>query len=239
MSWIRFHPLTRITIVVAAILGMALFTGVERVGNALASISPGGSFDARCAQLPGGGVHVALLGFSVTEDRTLPYATLTKLSPSPAHRTIGLTRANFGHRSSIDVNGLEDGAGNRACVRPNVQVQLFLRPITVYVASEYADDPCRLSMIREHEQRHVVVYGIYAREAAEQLTARLKAVVGVAPHLAATVGEAQRNLDRRIEDTLEAFIRESESTLATRQAKVDTAEEYVRMAKACVATSEK
>lgn len=239
MSWVRFHPLTRITIVVAAIIGMALFTGVERVGNALASISPGGSFEDRCEQLPRGGVHVALLGFSVTEDRTLPHATLTKLSPSPAHRTIGLTRANFGHRSSIDVKGLQDSAGHRACVRPHVQVQLFLRPMTVYVASEYADDPCRAGTIREHEQRHVDVYAAYAREAANGLTTRLKAIVGDAPHIASTVGEAQRHLDRRIEDTLEVFMRESESTLATRQANVDTAEEYARMANACSATSAK
>lgn len=234
MSWLRFHPLTRITIVVAAIVATALLTGVERVGNALASISPGGSFENRCEQLPRGGVNVALLAFGVTEDRTQPFAALTLLSPSPAHRTIGLTRANFGHRSSIDVKGLQDGAGNRACVRPHVQVQLFLRPITVYVASEYADDPCRASMIREHEQRHVDVYAGYAREAAEGLTSKLKAVIGDAPHFASTVGEAQSRLDRRIEDTLETFMRDSERTLATRQARVDTPEEYARMANACV-----
>ena len=237
MSWVRFHPLTRITIVASTITGMALFTGVERVGNALASISPGGSFEDRCEQLPRGGVHVALQAFSVTEDRTQPYAALTKVSPLPAHRTIGLTRANFGHRSSIDVKGLQDGAGSRACVRPHVQVQLFLRPITVYVASEYANDPCRAGKIREHEQRHVDVYAAYAREAAEHLTTRLKEIVGDAPHLAATAVEAQGRLDRSIQNALEAFMRESESTLATRQAEVDTPEEYVRMANACLATS--
>jgi hypothetical protein len=241
MSWVRFHPLTRITIVVAVIVGAVLFTGVERVGEALANISPGGSFEGRCELLPAGSVEVALQPFGVTEDRTLPFAALTQLSegPSPAHRTIGLTRANFGHRSWIDVKGLEDRVGHRACARPRVHVELFVRPMTVYVASEYAGDPCRARTIREHEQRHVDVYSGYAGEAVSKLTRQLNAVVGDEPHFANTVGEAQRRLDRRIAGALEAFMRESERTLATRQAQVDTPEEYARVTSACSVAAEK
>jgi len=177
----------------------------------------------------------------VTENRTVPFIALTQISdgPSPAHRTIGLTRANFGHRSSIDVKGLEDRAGHRACVRLRVQVELFLRPMTVYVAREYADDPCRMRTIRDHEQRHVDVYAGYAREAVDHLATRLNKVVGDAPHFASTVGEAQNRIDRRIEDALEAFMRESERTLVERQAQVDTPEEYARVTNACIATSQR
>ena len=112
MNWLRFHPVTRITIVVAVILATALFTGWERVGDALANISPAGTFENRCESLPQGGVQVSLQPWKVVENQTLPFATLTRISegPSPAHRTIGLTQANFGHRSSIDVKGLEDRA---------------------------------------------------------------------------------------------------------------------------------
>lgn len=241
MSWVRFHPLTRITIVVAVIVGAALSMGMERVGGALASISPGGSFEDRCRQLPQSGVQVGLQPYSVTENRTLPFAALTQINdgPSLAHRTIGLTRANFGHRSSIDVKGLEDRVGNRACVRPRVQVDLFLRPMTVYIASEYAADPCRARTIREHEQDHVDVYVAYAREAVNRLANRLDEVVGDAPYFASNVGEAQHRIDRRIEDTLDAFMRESERTLAERQAQVDTPEEYARVGNACAAAPEK
>lgn len=241
MSWVRFHPLTRITVVVAVILGAALYTGVERVGEALANISPSGSFEDRCEQLPASTVQVALQPFSVTENRTLPFTTLTQLSegPSPALRTIGLTRANFGHRSWIDVKGLEDRVGHRACVRPRVHVELSVRQMTVYVAREYATDPCRARTIREHEQRHVDVYAGYAGEAVDHLTSRLHAVVGDAPHFASTVGEAQHRLDRRIEDALEAFMRDSERTLADRQAQIDTPEEYARVTNACSMAAEK
>ena len=237
MSWVRFHPLTRITIVLAFVLGAALFTGVERVGEALANISPAGTFNDRCEGLPASRVHVALQPFTIGQDETTPFAALTQVSegPSPAHRTIGLTRANFGHRSSIEVKGIEDRARLRACARPNIQVELFVRPLTVYIAREYAADPCRAQVIREHEQRHVDVYVGYAREAVPMLAQRLDAIVGAAPHYASTVDEAQAHVDRRIAETLEAFMRDSERTLATRQAEVDTPEEYQRVSMACLA----
>ena len=235
MNWLRFHPLTRVTIVVAAILGAALFTGWERVGEALASISPGGSFEERCASLPQSSVDVVLQPFGITENTTLPFTTLTRISegPSPVHRTIGLTQANFGHRSAIEVKGLEDRIGMRACVRPRVQVELFVKQLTVYVAREYASDPCRARTIREHEQRHVEVYSGYAQESVALLSGQLASIVGHAPHLAASLGEAQHRLDRQIEQALEAFMRDSERTLAERQALVDTPEEYARVSSAC------
>lgn len=240
MSWLRFHPVTRITIVLAVVLGAALFTGWERVGDALANISPAGTFEDRCESLPRGGVKVALQPWSVVENQSLPFATLTRISegPSPAHRTIGLTQANFGHRSSIEVKGIEDRSGYRACVRPRVQVDLYVRQLTVYVAREYAGDPCRARAIREHEQRHVDVYTRYAAESVERLSAKLAGVTGSAPHYASSVAEAQRHLDRRVQDVLDSFMRESERTLATLQARVDTPEEYARVDRACLASAE-
>lgn len=239
MSWLRFHPVTRITIVVAIVVGAALFTGWERVGDALANISPAGTFEERCESLPRGGVKVALEPWSVAENQSLPFATLTRISegPSPAHRTIGLTQANFGHRSSIEVKGLEDRAGNRACVRPRVQVDLYVRQLTVYIAREYAGDPCKARAIRAHEQRHVDVYTTYAAESVERLSAKLSSVVGSRPHYASSVTEAQRRLDRRVQETLESFMRESGRALDAQQAQVDTPEEYARVDTACVASA--
>ena len=237
MSWARFHPITRIVIVLAVVLGGVLFTGVERVGEALASFSPRGSFAERCESLPPSRVRVVLQPFDVSENHTTTFAALTRISegPSPAHRTIGLTRANFGHRSSIEVKGLEDRNGLRACARPNIDVELFVRPLTVYVAREYTSDPCRAKVIREHEQRHVDVYAAYARESVERLASRLQGTLGTTPEFAGSVSEAQRQLDRRIGEALEAFMRESERTLAQRQAEVDSPDEYARVSNACIA----
>lgn len=235
MSWVRFHPITRVIVVVGVILLVAAFAGWERVGSALASVSPRGSFEGRCAELPTSRVEVALLPFSVTENRKLPLEALTRISdgPSPAHRTIGLTHANFGHRSLVDVTGVEDRLGARACVRPSVKVELYVKPITVYVAREYEGDPCRSAVIREHEQRHVNVYTGYAREAANRLESELANAIGRTPFFGASVAEAQRGVDRRLGELLTAFMRESERTLAQRQALVDTPEEYARVTSAC------
>ena len=188
--------------------------------------------------LPAGGVQVGLQPFSVTENRALPFAALTQISdgPSPVHRTIGLTRANFGHRSSIDVKGLEDRIGHRACVRPRVHVELFLRPMTVYVASEYAADPCRARTIREHEQRHVDVYAGYAREAVVGLTRRLNEVVGDCAALRdhRRRGAApSRPEDRRARSKRSCAKANARWRNARRE--VDTPEEYARVTNACVA----
>lgn len=238
-AWVRFHPVSRVLIAVSSVLILVLFTGVERIGTALASFSPGGSFEARCDELPASAIDVAVLPHQVVENRTTPFEALTRLSegPSPEHRTIGLTLANFGHRSTFEVKGLEDKRGARACVRPQVAVELYLRPLTVFVASEYSGDPCRARVIREHEQRHVAVYAGFAQEAAGQLRADLARTLGPQPLFAPTIAEAQRLVDRRIGHALDGFMREAQRTLAERQARIDTPEEYERVRTACQSPS--
>jgi hypothetical protein len=234
-TWVRFHPASRVVIGVASVLILVLFAGVERVGSALAHFSPGGSFEERCGELPASAIDVALLPHTVIENRALPFETLTRMSegPSPEHRTIGLTLANFGHRSTFEVKGLEDKRRARACVRPQVAVELYLRPLTVFVAQEYGGDPCRARVIRDHEERHVAVYAQFAQEAATQLKFDLKRTIGTDPLFASDVAEAQRLLDRRLAHALDGFMREAQRTLAERQARIDTPEEYERVRTAC------
>ena len=238
-TWARFHPLTRIVIVVASILMLPLFAGYERVVSALAHFAPGGSFEAQCGELPASAVDVKVLPHEVVENRGTPFDALTRLSegPSPAYRTIGLTLANFGHRSTFDVKGLEDRRGGRACARPRVAVELFLNPLTVFVAREYSGDPCRARVIREHEERHVAVYAAFAQEAAGLLRSDLARAIGTEPHFASDIAEAQRHFDRRITVTLEGFMREAQRSLAERQARIDTPEEYERVRSSCQAAS--
>ena len=237
MSWTAFHPLTRIAIVLCAIVATASLAGWDRVGNALAHFSPRGSFDDRCAELPASAVDVALQPFSVHENRSEPFVSLARLTRdvSASHRTVGVTQANFGHRSVVDSKGIEDRQNLRACLRPRVHVELFVQPLTVYIASEYAADPCRARVIREHEERHVQVFREFARESAARLQADLDRVVGQSPHYGMTLEEAQRTIDRRLGDALSSFMRDAERTLAERQASVDTPEEYARVGNACSA----
>jgi len=235
MSWTAFHPLTRIAIVLCVIFATASLAGWDRVGNALANMSPRGSFDNRCAELPANAIDVELRPLTVHEDRSEPFVSLARMTrdASPGHRTVGVTQANFGHRSVVDSKGIEDRQNLRACLRPRVHVELFVQPLTVYIASEYAADPCRSRVIREHEERHVQVFREFAREAAARLSADLARSVGNAPHFAMTLEEAQRDVDRRLAETLATFMRDAERTLAERQASVDTPAEYQRVGNAC------
>jgi hypothetical protein len=236
MRWTRFHPISRIAIVLALVLSAASFTGWERVGIALATIHPAGSFDARCEALPANEVAVTVLPIEVREDRATSVATLTGMwgeAAEQTHRTIGLTRARFGHRSTVEVKGIEDRNGMRACVRPRVAVELYLQPLTVYVAREYAADPCRSDVIRGHEERHVAVYREFVNDAAPRLSRELAGVVGDRTFRGSTILEAQRSIDRRIGETLVRFMRDAEASLAERQAQVDTPEEYARVQNAC------
>jgi hypothetical protein len=234
-TWVRFHPVSRVVIGVASVLILLLFAGVDRVGAALAHFSPAGNFEERCGELPPSAVEVAVLPHTVTENRAMPFEALTRLSegPSPEHRTIGLTLANFGHRSTFEVKGLEDRRGARACVRSQVAVELYLRPLTVYVAREYSGDPCRARVIREHEEQHVAVYAQFAQEAARQLRVDLRRSIGAEPLYAADVAEAQRNLDRKLAHALDGFMREAQRTLAERQSRIDTPAEYERVRTSC------
>lgn len=234
-TWVRFHPVSRVVIGVASVLILVLFAGVDRVGSALAHFAPGGNFEERCGELPPSAIDVAVAPYTVTENRGTPFETLTRLSegPTPEHRTIGLTLANFGHRATFEVKGLEDKRRARACVRPQVAVELYLRPLTVYVAREYSGDPCRARVIREHEEQHVAVYAQFAQEAARQLSFDLWRTIGAEPLYASDVVEAQRLLDRKLAHTLDGFMREAQRTLSERQARIDTPEEYERVRTAC------
>jgi len=235
MSWTRFHPVTRIAVALGAILSIASISGWERVGEALAHFSPAGGFESRCEGLPPSTVRITMSAPNVAENDVVPAEVLKRMSDSPneAMRTIGLTQAKFGHRSTLEVKGIEDRLGARACVRQAVAVELFVAPMTVYVAREYSGDPCRARVIREHEQRHVDTYVAFARESIPRLKDDIERALGSTPQYGYTVAETQRRLDRRLGVALASFMRDSERTLAARQAAIDSPQEYERIRVAC------
>ena len=106
---------------------------------ALAASNPLQSFESRCEQVPTGRIEISRLPLAVSEDHTVPLVQLARLSEptSSNHRTVGLTRAKFGYRSTLELDGLEDPKGARACARPQVKVDIEITGTTVYVAREF------------------------------------------------------------------------------------------------------
>lgn len=222
--------------VLAVVLAATLATGgCERVAPALAKLNPLRTFDSRCAELAPSSYQVRVADASVAEDRTQSFDSLARMSTStsPNHRTVGLTQARFGHRSSLAVNGIEDQRSGRVCARPSVTVELSLAPMTVYIASRYRDDPCRQPLIAAHEQRHVEVYRDYAREAAARLESELPRRLGTGLVHAPTMAAAQEQVDAALAATMAEFIADSARILDERNAAIDTPEEYRHLTLAC------
>ncbi|MBK7794050.1 MAG: hypothetical protein IPJ62_17230 [Betaproteobacteria bacterium] len=73
------------------------------------------------------------------------------------------------HRATIVVAGIEEPRSRKVCVRPEIDVELSLLPLTVFVGREFRDDDCRRAAIVEHELKHVAVYRAYLDEVAGEV----------------------------------------------------------------------
>lgn len=206
----------------------------------LASCDAGGgnplaSFESRCAALPRGELSVDRVPVVTTLDETEPAAALATKggSAAPNHRTLGVTTAKFGYQSEVEVRALEDRRGARACGHAFVRVRLAADPLTVYLARELADDPCKRAVTLEHEERHVAVYRAVLAEAAPALEQLLQERVGTELRRAASGAELQRDLDATVRTLLGEFMRDHSQALIELQAEVDSPDEYARLSAAC------
>ena len=223
----------------AAALVLVVAAGCERLA-ALAASTPLQSFESRCEALPLGEIAVVGLPIEVHEDYSVPYLELARLSePGEVnHHTVGLTRAKFGYRSTIELGGLEDPRGGRACARPQVRVEVEVTGMTVYVAREYRGDACREPLILDHERKHVAVFETYAAEAAPALARELEGRVGRGVRYGPTIEAVQASLKRELSTHLDAFMERSREELDRRHAAIDTRDEYDRITRTCGSASD-
>jgi hypothetical protein len=213
---------------------LALLPGCDRV-SALADAAALQAFESRCQGLPPGRIDVVRVGNDVTLDRTLAYDDLARLAePTLAqHRTVGLTRANFGYRTTLELDGLEDPRSGRACAHPRVRVDIALTEMTIYVAREYQGDACREPLILEHERRHVAVFERYADEAAPALAREIESRMGKRVRYGTTMASMQDALKAELAAHLDAFMERARADISARHAAVDTRREYDKLAQAC------
>ena len=199
------------------------------------SNNPLPSFDSRCAGLRAGGADVTRPTFSIREDYSRSYADLARMSEPAAvnHRTVGLTRAKFGYRSSLELEGLEDAKGGRACAKPLVRVDIEVSGMTVYVAREYRGDACREPLILEHERKHVAVFERYAAEIAPSLERDLEARFGNRVVYGTTMASIQQSIKRDLAAHLDAFMERARADIDRRHAQIDTPDEYEKIARLC------
>jgi len=228
-----------VSLLPALVVAAALLAGCDRVA-ALASGTALASFETRCASLPPGRIDVVYVPKPVSEDYSLGNADLERLAEPTAahHRTVGLTRAQFGYRSTLELDGLEDPRGRRSCARPRVRVEIASSPMTVFVAREYRGDPCREPLILGHEHRHVAVFEGYGKEIAPTLARDLDEFVGAGVRYAPTMADMRDSLRAELSEHLDGFMARARDELAARHAAVDTEREYEMLARTCGATAD-
>ncbi|MEO5698882.1 MAG: hypothetical protein ABIS17_14225 [Casimicrobiaceae bacterium] len=199
--------------------------------------NPLASFESRCQALPLGQLQVRAAPVEFGEDYGESFRTLSRLNENMPgrHRTVGLTQARLGYEFTLESRGLEDRRGGRVCARPSLSVVFSATPMTVYVAREFADDDCRRGAIRDHEMQHVGVYREYLGELVRQAETELSLVFGDQPIYARDAEAARRTTRERLRTFMHAFMQPRYAELKARQAAIDTAEEYERLARRCAA----
>ncbi len=209
----------------AALLVAAAATGAE----------PPAAFDAKCAQLPTSRFTVLAVPITYPIDESLPIDELTTMGGYTVgrHMTFGLTKVSFGHRTQVGIRSIEDGAKARACATVEVEVTLSMQPVTVYLARELDASSCARAVTLEHELKHVAVYDAVLHEAARALADDLPPAIGPGLQRAASRAELERELNARVNDYLDAFMRRRQRELDARQAMVDSPEEHARVKAAC------
>jgi hypothetical protein len=223
-------------LLVACVAAVALLLGgCDAVTSAVDKYNPFASFETRCARLPPAHIAVRKAVINVAINDRLPFRELTQLGEgNPAtHRTLGQTRADFRQSADIEIAGLHDASGGRACSRPQVRLELSMTPMTVYVASELKDIPCARSVVLEHEMKHVAVYREYMADAARDLEAKLPRLFGQRIFVARDPGVAEAQVRRELQAFLAEFSARASVELKRLQDAVDTAEEYAQVSNAC------
>lgn len=194
------------------------------------------TFEQHCATaLPPTRVTVTAVPVSYGTDDSRPYAELTRMGveAGEGERVIGLTRARISHTASITVAGIEDSRSRQVCVRPEIDVQLSMLPMTVYIGREFRDDECRRAAIIEHELKHVDVYRAYLAEVAGEVRDEIARAYGNVVMQFATRDEAQREIEAALAGYLKPLLARTSSEVRRRQDGVDSAAEYARVAASC------
>nr|WP_315391931.1 hypothetical protein [uncultured Duganella sp.] len=171
-------------------------------------------------------------GFTINNQ--LPYRALTLKTGSIDGRseTLGLTVTRAQYAANMGGPILQDKVSGYECVAPRVEIKLNYSPVLIYVGNEFTPGSCAYNTILEHEQRHLNAY--------MDNLARVEKVVRDALNrrfegkpLYAPSGTAQSALQHEINSQWMPFISDEFDKGKAEQAKIDTPQEYARLAASC------
>lgn len=194
-----------------------------------------------CRPPPAAQIKVELQLAPLQTDLTRSVAQLGSVpgrAPGPAGASqghiLGLTQARYGEQSQISATFQPMGDGT-FCAHPrSITVTFGIQQHVVLIARELPPNSCIHAEVMAHEMRHVAVDQALVKEFAPIVRRRLEEMLAQLGPVRArsqdqALGYIRRPVEAALKGTLQEFGRERDS----RQALVDTREEYERVSRSC------
>lgn len=189
-----------------------------------------------CDELPKPSVTIKRIDERISYNTEYSYRSLTNIGASlarPGKQVLGLTRGNATVSFASNTPGIIDPTGRWECTSPQITLSFGFSPMTVYVAREFPKGSCAYKEIHEHEMRHVEAYRTHIASIEKELTETLNARFATGTVWRGPVGQTASRLRQELDARWAPYVQRQIKLVDEAQAKIDTAEEYERVANAC------
>ena len=189
-----------------------------------------------CDELPKPSVTIKRIDERLSTNTEYSYKSLTNIGASlarPGKQVLGLTRGNATVSFASNTPSIIDPTGRWECASPQITLSFGFSPLTVYVAREFPEGTCAYKEIREHEMRHVETYQKHIASIEKELTESLNARFATGSVWRGPVGQTASRLRQELDARWAPYVQRQIKRVDEAQAKIDTAEEYERVANAC------
>jgi hypothetical protein len=189
-----------------------------------------------CDELPKPSVTIKRIEERPGSNTEYSYKSLTNLGAAlarPGRQVLGLTRGNATVSFAANTPSIIDPTGRWECASPQITLTFGFSPMTVYVASEFPQGSCAFKEIYEHEMRHVEAYQTHIASLEKQLSETLNARFANGTVWRGPVGQTASRLRQELDARWAPYVQRQIKRVDEAQARIDTAEEYERVANAC------
>ena len=189
-----------------------------------------------CAELPKPSVTIKRIDERISYNTEYSYRSLTNIGASvarPGKQVLGLTRGNATVSFASNTPSIIDPTGRWECASPQITLTFGFSPMTVYVAREFPEGTCAYKEIQEHEMRHVEAYQKHIASIEKELTESLNTRFATGAVWRGQVGQTAARLRQELDARWAPYVQRQIKLVDEAQAKIDTAEEYERVANAC------
>lgn len=189
-----------------------------------------------CDKLPPASVNVQRIEMQIAVNFDYGYQTLNNIGASlhrPGRQILGLTRGQAVVRYEIKVHGRKDPSNRWECATPEITLAYGFNPVTIYVAREFPANTCAFNEIHKHELRHVLAYREHAAAIEREINERLKTRFADPEPWRGPSGSIQARLREEMGSRWLPYVKRLLEDVESKQALIDTPEEYQRIARSC------